>query len=211
MRAYIAAHHDDVLLSLPRTLSLRRSRGDVVIVVFSEETSRMTEICQALHGELNIGVRQLGFTEAIRRGVSLRECLRTSRIAPIEDGCLESIKEKLAAELDTIQPSEIVVSLLPVHVDHALTRTAAEGARSSDLLYYEDQPYAAFAPVTLARAVRGMRRCSGELPAASSAPFETWYGRLEPLASRSDLQRILNYWEKAGVNGEALWRAEPHP
>lgn len=167
----LAPHHDDVLLSLPALL-LGRGGELEIVVCFSEESDQLSEICEALHRQVGVSVRVLGLTEAVRRGVSLRRCLRPLR-QPHElehEPLLDELTERLGALGSDRRP--VVAPLLAVHLDHALTRAAAERACPDGVAYYEDQPYTMMHEELHARACAALRAqqvADGASPSAVSA------------------------------------------
>src|ERR1041384_6676968 len=80
MRLFLSPHHDDVLLSLCGLLLDKRApREDHVAVVFSRETPELEKVCSREHRSLGLELHFLEFEEALRRGVTLRDCLRPRR------------------------------------------------------------------------------------------------------------------------------------
>lgn len=219
LRVYLAPHHDDILLSLPARLLAERNRSDRrIVVVFSDESPEMGTICARLHAELGIEVDTMGFREAIHRGVSVRACLRPARMLRDiygESAHLDGIIENFTRLFARVRPTELVVPLLSVHIDHALLRAAAERLTCSGsqwrILYYEDQPYAALWPQLCAREVALFRRLEDSNESVPVKEVESLLQKTRALVQGRDLARILRYHEPLMLNGvEPLWSDDRH-
>lgn len=211
MRLFLAPHHDDVLLSLPGYLLTNKGRGkDHVVVVFSQESQELEETCARLHSTLGLGLHFLGFEEAIKRGVSLRDCLRPARRLQqvSSDAIVKLVQARLRDQVNFLQPSTIYCPMLSVHIDHALVRVAAEGLQETKLIYYEDQPYASLHPHVLARERAGMVRVAG-VCRAQYLEVENLFHELKGVVPTQHLNRILVYYKAfARQPSHTLWRRE---
>jgi hypothetical protein len=214
MRLFLAPHHDDALLSLAGHLLANKSSGNSgnshVAVVFSRESRQLEETCTRLHSTLGLSLHFLGFEEAIRRGVSLRNCLRTSRTVQqvSSDAIVKAVQARLREHIYLLQPSMIYCPLLPVHIDHALVRAAADGLQETKLIYYEDQPYASLHPRVLARERFGMIGVEG-ICRAQDIDVETLLHELKGIVPPQHLNRILLYYRTSGLRpSHILWRRE---
>lgn len=166
----------------------------------------MAAVCNALHNELDVRVIALGFTEAVRRGVSLRNCLRSGReLAEVHgDPLLDELTNELRAL--AVDDTCVLAPLLPVHLDHALTRAAAERATPANVAYYEDRPY-----VTLHSDLRD-RLCAGLYPrCASSVSDASAMSRILERLSSFIGSRQLARMRAAYTDGylERIWFREP--
>lgn len=101
----------------------------------------------------------------------------------------------VASSLGELPPARCVVAPLGIgnHVDHQLTRQAAERVWGASLLYYEDYPYVQRQPQSLLRHLQ---------------PGAKWYPRLIPLgdeAISARVQAVAEYSSQIGVlfNDEA--------
>lgn len=132
----------------------------------------------------------------------------------------EALVERLAAQLGTLPPSPLVCAPLAVgnHVDHQIVRRAAEICFGSDLLYYEDYPYA---------------RQQEAVTAVLSPDSSAWYSQTIPLSAadiaikieaiaaytsqlstffngRADLAQHIQHHANM-VGGERIWQRKPNP
>lgn len=197
MRLFLAPHHDDVLLSLAGYLLANKSSVEKhVVVVFSDENRELEGTCSRLHRTLGLGLHFLGFEEALKRGVSLRDCFRTTRTHQQfkKHALVELIQARLRGIVSLLQPSIIYSPMLPIHIDHALVRAAADGLHETTLLYYEDQPYACLYPRVLAQVSSGMR-CLEELCCARQMAIETLFQELRGVVPTKHLNRILAHYK----------------
>ncbi len=205
MKVYLAPHHDDLLLSIPGHLRADPEAGEsAVVVVFSRESEAMEHICSTLHERLGFSVHTLGLTEARLRGVSLRGCFRVRRAASqvLDDPLLQSLEQRLGEVLSALGASRVLAPLLSVHLDHALTRVAAERRVGDDsLVYYEDQPYGALWPRAAASAKMGLERVASGVR-DDAEELASLFDSLLPLVPRRDLERIRLHLQE---HGEGLW------
>ena len=202
MTLYVSPHHDDVVLSLALMLLRPDDEPPTVVVVFSEEDERLAAACNAIHRELNVGVECLGLMEASRRGVSVRECFRPNRnIDDLDPEDIGRAAAALSVAVTRLRATRLIAPLLPMHVDHAITRTAAEKVASSaglPTLFYEDQPYASLFPSAVHAESRGRRIVSGASPAVRPDRIAGIFERLRPFVSGRDLARILRHLDPCG-------------
>lgn len=215
MRVFLAPHHDDLLLSLPVWLCARpHDRSLHLAVVFSDENEELEALCSRLHARLEVHVHPLGLAEAARHGLAARVLLRRWRTADELDAAqLRQTREALAPLLRRLTPAELVAPASLIHVDHALTRVAAEGAVAEGAVnrisYYADQPYVCLWPdaMALAEPLAEPRRIA--------APREKVRGLLSelvPFVSERDVQRLLAaYGPGPNCRGERLWRRCSRP
>jgi hypothetical protein len=178
--------------------------------VFSTENDELERICHDLHWSFSVPVTCLALVEAVARGVSHRDCFRPNRKAhdvrfefPADFAGVVSLLEKL---FDETTPTRVFVPLMPVHVDHALVRAAAEHLAASygvDIVYYEDQPYAALSPTALQRETSGLAM-AGSAPEemATARNVREICDRLKPFIQDRDARRILSYRQ---AFGERFW------
>jgi hypothetical protein len=208
MRLFLAPHHDDVLLSLPGLLLDNRdaARADHVAVIFSRETPELEKVCTREHRGLGLELHFLNFEEALRRGVTLRDCLRPMRtLEEIRgDDLADSIRVRLGQLVSLLKPSAVYSPLLPVHLDHALVRIAAEGLEAP-LVYYEDQPYACFYPSSLKRELVGLLHQQAESRARAEEAMALLY-KLSGAVPARHLKRIIDAQRKSGRLTHNLWR-----
>jgi LmbE family N-acetylglucosaminyl deacetylase len=206
VRLLLAPHHDDILLSLAgELLSLRNREDHQVVVVFSIENPHLERICTRLHDQIGVQVHRLGFEEALRRGATVRDCFRTARSwsEVRSDPFLHSLQARLKSLLERLEPSVVCSPLLPIHLDHALVRAAAERVVGQDLLYYEDQPYASLYTEVLAEECAGLRPV--EAVARVSLPdLECLLGELAEVVPKRHLERIYRHSTNSGA--VCLWR-----
>ncbi|HSK41291.1 MAG TPA: hypothetical protein VK943_16120 [Arenibaculum sp.] len=207
MTVYLAPHHDDLLLSLPSRLCAGTA-GDLGIVVFSEEDDAMRAVCNRLHAALGLDIVEMGFVEARRRGVSMRGCLRHERrLADVaQDPLVDDVLGALDALLDGNGATAVLAPLLPIHIDHAIVRVAAERLAGTDpavrLDYYQDQPYAALWPRTLARETARMVP-GGSGRQAPPGMLERLLDGLRTVVEQRDLDRIAQALRQEPC--EPLW------
>lgn len=216
MRVFLAPHHDDLLLSLPVWLCGRpHDRPLHLIVVFSDENEILEALCNRIHARLEVHVHPLGMAEAARRGLGARALLRRWRRADeLDSAQLRQTREALAPMLERLAPAELVAPASLVHVDHALTRLAAEAAvaagTAARIGYYADQPYARLWPDTVALA-----EPLAEPPPGITARREKVRGLLSelvPFISERDVLRLLAaYGPEPEYRGERLWRCCSQP
>jgi hypothetical protein len=215
MRLYLAPHYDDPLLSIPSILaSDTHDMCAAVAVVFSDESDALERDCRALYASLGVEVWPLGFQEAVRRGCSARDCLRPGRTAagPGSAAAVKAVTERLMHTLDRepCRACELWAPLLPVHLDHAIVREAAEKLATeregTAIVYYADQPYALLCPRALDRECASLVRAV-ELerlgdPAAASMLLA---GATKYISSR-DAQRLF-MWRRTAAHAEPVFRS----
>jgi LmbE family N-acetylglucosaminyl deacetylase len=237
---YLSPHLDDAALSCGGQIAARARAGERVLVLTlftgDEPSGATSGLIESLHGLFGLSrdvvarrraederacailgaePRHAGVPEAIYRrdgaGAFLYDTLGSifSTPSPAERGTIETLAEILVA----FRGSAAVFAPLGVggHVDHRLTRSAAE-AVLDDLVYYEEMPYVErWGALRPALGRRGdwrpeiVRLESADLDAkvaaclAYSSQIEGLYrtaGRLE-----SGLRR-----RAAKLGGERLWR-----
>jgi hypothetical protein len=202
MNALLAPHHDDVLLSLHGIAGLGSPLCDqaLVVVCFSEESDALAATCHALHASFGLTVIELGLLEARRRGESLRSCLKADReLASIAaHPLLPRLVQRLGECLGQHRIATVWAPLTPVHVDHALTRIAAEQL-ALPIRYYEDQPYAATYAAAVRRASAGLELLVEPSCVAPSALL----AELEPFTSAHQLARAAEHHAR---HGRRCWR-----
>lgn len=134
-------------------------------------------------------------------------------VAPAEMGLVD----ELAAQMRALPPARQIVAPLVVgkHVDHQLTRLAAERAFGSEaLLYYEDYPYAQL-PGKLEEALAdaGSAQWVAEVVALHEDALRTKYAAVAAFRSQlstffrdqADLEAQVGGYA-ASVGGERRWR-----
>lgn len=166
----LSPHLDDAAFSLGAGLwQLARKGGRVLVVTLAtaEPTGPLSAIAQDLHrrwglkgnvvkhrrqednqacAELGVETLHLGLADALYRtdaeGEALYPSFRSLFGNPHDAD--RQWREDLAERLRRLPVAQRVCVPLGAghHVDHQLTRRAAEEAFGSDLLYYEDFPYA---------------------------------------------------------------------
>jgi LmbE family N-acetylglucosaminyl deacetylase len=127
---------------------------------------------------------------------------------------MDGIMENLDRIFARVRPTEVVAPLLPIHIDHALLRAAAERlttrCSSWHLLYYEDQPYSALWPRSLAREVAPLIKLEESYGAVPEEAVESLFQKLQALVQQRDLERILKHRKSCMPYGvESLWSARP--
>jgi len=142
---WCAPHWDDLMLSVPARL-LGGGLGDaVVLVVFSDEDEALEALCKNAFARCGVRWRALGFPEARRRGVPLRDTLRLSGAIDPDPALVAAVADAVAAaarEAGADRPLATCAS--PAHLDHAAVRAATERVAAAEgrrLFYYADQPY----------------------------------------------------------------------
>ena len=165
----LSPHLDDAILSLGALLHHRRQQGERVVVLTLATASPelpLSPLAQELHRDWGLGDDAM----ARRRQEDLEACAeldleawhwdepdalyrRTSDGAPLyptldalfgppveDDPTLEHLTKRLRA----LSPATTLCAPLSIggHIDHRLTRAAAERVFGRDLAYYEDFPYA---------------------------------------------------------------------
>ena len=208
MRVILCPHYDDGLLSLPDLL-LVATQPPRLVVIFSEEDPALAAVCEAQYRRLGLPSQCLGLPEARRRGVEVRQILRSRRA--VEDCSQDPLVEQVAVRLADLVPAsaEILVPLCGVHLDHVLVRLAAERLCSQmvwpSLTFYLDEPYATVWPAAGERARQGLDPLGAE-PAAACQAVESLLAPLAPFVGQRDLARLAR--GRAARNGAApsLWR-----
>jgi hypothetical protein len=202
LTALLAPHHDDLLLSLPRQLLDPAPGERHLVVCFSDEDPALERVCAGLHAELGLPVHTLGLPEARRRGEGLRAILRPRRLLDdvSADPLLGDLARALGDLLRRLDADEAWAPLLPVHLDHALVRAAAERLAALPLAYYEDQPYAALFDDRVQRERAGLVP-HHRGPAADAGRVERLLRPLEAFLSTRDLERLLQR-----QSPEVVWR-----
>ena len=200
---------------MPARLLAATGRNDrVAAVVFSEESAHLTRVCTHAHRELGVQIHELGFLEATRRDVPVRECLRADRGADSHSGTelFDRALDAVAALCAAQQPSEVVVPLLRVHLDHAITRqigeqvVASSGGGGARVSYYEDQPYACTYARAKARAAEGLVQVRGEAGHGSRSAVRSLLDPLRGLVSDLQIDRVLALYAPGKTPPEPRWR-----
>lgn len=209
MRLYLAAHHDDALLSMPaRLCHAAREHGLSLAVIFSDEAEELEDLCRSLHRQLRVFACELGLKEARLRGVNLRQCLRRWRTREnLDRDEVERVTQRVLQVVREVGATEIVVPSTLVHVDHALTRVAGErlvaAGLVSRLAYQPDQPYASLWPDCTQIDGTTILQEDGTV---SRAEVSDILERLSSHIGRQDAERILStYGHTAECRVEPLW------
>jgi hypothetical protein len=171
MEVILAPHHDDAILSLGGYLASPARTPRTVVVVFSEEDPALADACARAHAAVGAAVVTLGFVEAERRGVPVRERFRATRAAAAvrTDPLARAVRDRMRKVLQSHAEAVFFAPLLTVHLDHAIVRAAIDDVREEGrLLYYEDLPYAALFPRLVEREALSMDAVA--LPASEPPP-----------------------------------------
>ena len=132
-------------------------------------------------------------------------------IAPAE----RPLINQLAAKMDTLPPAGEIIIPLTVgnHVDHQLTRAAAERHFDSRLLYYEDYPYVQRHPELLAPLVPITNGWHAELIplteaalTARTAASRQYRSQISQLFDNEEKMASLIRQQVTGAGGERIWR-----
>ncbi|MEW5987281.1 MAG: PIG-L family deacetylase [Chloroflexota bacterium] len=130
----------------------------------------------------------------------------------------KELVETMAHRLAQLPPAGRVVAPLTVggHVDHQLTRRAAERCFGDSLLYYEDYPYAQM-PGALETVVKGEGSWRPVVVPLTTAALQAKYQAIACYQSQlstffrdaADLEaQVGGYAQQVG--GERLWQRRPH-
>ena len=167
---YLSPHLDDAALSCGGQIAARARAGETILVLtlftadepappYSQLASKLHELFDLEAGvvahrraedleacrKLGAEVRHADLPEAIYRrdGAGGFLCNSFADLFAAPSAADHSTLDALCGIIEALPPTEQVISPLGVggHVDHRLTRTAAEMA-SRDLSYYEEIPYA---------------------------------------------------------------------
>lgn len=236
---YLSPHADDVALSSGGRIFLDGRAGKsslIVTVATADPPAELSRLAQRLHRRcaldsdamrtrrredrlaahlLGADLHHLGLLDAVYRrdpadGQVLYPTLRSlfRRLHPADQPILAKLR-CLLAELPA--HGELVLPLaVGGHVDHRLTRRAAE-ALASKSLYFEDFPYVTQRRA-LRRALRPRRRWSCRVVGLTPEALDAKCRAAEAYASQIDMlfgsaarmrQRIAGWVEKTG--GERLW------
>jgi len=236
---YLSPHFDDAVLSCGGWIWEQTRRGIPVEVwtVCAGDPPPGLLSKQALHCHAVWGTGTAEETVALRRGedqaanraiqaawrhLSIPDCIyrRSPEGDPLypEDvsvppHALESyLDQKIAAEIRVgLAPENQLVCPLAIggHVDHLLTRAAAERL-GRPIWYYADIPYLFRHPEALGPAIQGMRAA---MHPVSPDGLQAWLTGIAAHASQirmlftseADMQAaVRQYWE--GLQGVQLWR-----
>lgn len=170
-----------------------------IAIIFSVESAELETMCRDLHRKLGVTTHELGLLEARRRGVSFRECVRSSRAASeINPADVERVCQSLGPLLKEQTVTELIAPASMVHIDHAITRMAAERLFDSGNVarigFQADQPYVALWPDSLD--LRALR-VSPETGAASRDEVAVLLETLALHVGRRDVARILSSYGQA--------------
>jgi hypothetical protein len=155
-------------------------------------------------------VHRLGLPEAVRRGLSLRSCLRPlRRLIDVREDPVETVlNQELQSVVRRLEPAVCFAPLLPVHLDHALTRRAAETLEGAPLVYYEDQPYAASHAPAVAEQRAGLQSWNWDFR-ADAARIEDVLRALDGFVSRHQIARLERLYRAPTLDPlEPLWRGK---
>jgi LmbE family N-acetylglucosaminyl deacetylase len=238
---YLSPHLDDAVLSCAGQIYQLTQGGDsaLIVTIMSGDPpgGRLTDFAQSLHNRWQLAADasarrreedraachivgadycHLGLLDCIyRRDPATGKALYDSEEAlfgplhPAE----QALAETLAGRLAQLPDSERVFAPLTAghHVDHQLTRLAAEIWRGSRLLYYEDYPYAQSPQATPAELVQDGRwrssvtELSGEALAARIEAIACYRSQLSTFfRDYDDLARSVAEYVQA-TGGERLW------
>jgi LmbE family N-acetylglucosaminyl deacetylase len=240
---YLSPHLDDAALSCGGQIYERRQRGERVLIVTiaagNAPAAPLSELAQLHHErwqlvadtvqkrreEDRVACQILG---ADFRHWSLPDCIyrrhpETDRplyttldaiFGPVHEA-EEALMASLAQQMAELPPAETVIGPLTVggHVDHQLTRQAAEICYGRSLTYYEDYPYVAM-PGTLAQVIAPDDPAWQSLVVPlSQAALRAKYRAIAAFASQlssffsdqADMEAQVGAYA-AQVGGERLWR-----
>jgi hypothetical protein len=199
MEVILAPHHDDAILSLGGYLASPAPTPRTVVVVFSEEDPALAAACTRAHAAVGAAVVTLGFVEAERRGIPVRERFRATRSAAAvwADPLARAVRAQMRGMLQSYAEAVFFAPLLTVHLDHAVVRAAIDDVRGETrLLLYEDMPYAALFPRLVEREARGMDAVT--LPASKPPPaVQSLQEALRGLVPQRHLWKVSGALERA--------------
>jgi LmbE family N-acetylglucosaminyl deacetylase len=239
---YLSPHLDDVVLSCGGAIAAQTRAGDVVLIVSitaGDPPDQVSTYAASLHNRWQL----VTDATAARRAEDLAACARLGAealhwdlpdciyrlddqgkpfyvsdddifgpVAPAE----QALVTRLAAQMATLPPADHIVVPLGVgnHVDHQLTRLAAEQAFDPAVLeYYEDYPYAQ-QPGALAHALDGPDvTWTAHVTPVDAASLRAKFDAVMAYASqistffrdRADLERQIGGYT-AQIGGERRWR-----
>ena len=235
---YLAPHLDDVALSCGGQIAQRTRDGERVLVATvtagDPSAENLPPFAQAHHEAWNLSAEMvvrnrraedaraaailgaeyvhLPLLDAIYRvdsaGAALYESDETlfGEVASVED----SLVDEIVAMLRKLPAADQVVAPLTVggHVDHRLTRLAAERAFDS-LLYYEDYPYAqrnGLEAGYISKFEATTLLLSDEAIETKIAAIEAYESQVDHLFEDIDDMRgkVRDYVQQVG--GERLWK-----
>lgn len=240
---YLSPHLDDVALSCGGQIVEQRMNGRSVLITTiaaGHPPATLSELARNLHEHWEL----LSNAVTIRREEDKLACALLDadylhwnipdaiyRLHPIDQTPLyptmEMIVEPilpvdhglivaLVKALQTLPTHQQVVAPLAVgnHVDHQITRLAAEYCFGSSLLYYEDYPYAHL-PGALEKVIRPVEGWQSEVIDLSEQTLMTklqavasFESQLKSLAgSRLSMEYMLTDYTTS-VGGERLWQRQ---
>jgi LmbE family N-acetylglucosaminyl deacetylase len=241
---YLSPHLDDVALSCGGQIYMATQRGERVLIVTvtaGDPVAPVSDYAASLHTrwELNNATearRQEDLAASAILGAdalhwSLPDCIYRvgsdgqpfyvsddDIFGPVAEEEMALVGE-LAAQMAALPPARQVVVPLTVgqHVDHLLTRLAAEEAFDpATLLYYEDYPYAQ-QPGKLERVLeQGNLRWEADVVALDEAALRTKYAAVAAFRSQlstffrdqKDLEDQVGGYARS-IGGERRWRRLP--
>lgn len=233
---YLSPHFDDAALSCGGLIWEQNQAGEQVevwtICAGSPPPGELSDFAKALHarwetGEGAVEQRRLEDDEACRilgattRRFSVPDCiyrLRQDGLGPIcdsENTLLsgfntndDALADELAAEIRCLPGAAIASPLaLGNHIDHGLTRTAAERS-GNPILYYPDYPYVLkdqwspggeeWVPELYPVSEEGLKAWNASI-AAYRSQISTFWGSLE------EMEAAIEAYHRLG-GGARLWR-----
>jgi LmbE family N-acetylglucosaminyl deacetylase len=238
---YLSPHLDDVALSCGGQIFMATQRGESVLIVTitaGDPVAPVSEYAAGLHTRWELvdateARRQEDLAASAILGAEayhwdVPDCIYRvdstgvpfylsdadifGAVAPEE----MVLVDELAAQMRALPPARQVVVPLTVrnHVDHQLTRLAAEEAFDpSTLLYYEDYPYSQV-PGAVARTLeQSGGRWSAEVVALDEAALRAKFAAVAAFRSQlstffrnqSDLEAQIGGYANA-IGGERRWR-----
>jgi len=213
---YLSPHLDDAILSCGGLIAHQAAGGESVLVVTicagDPGEGPLSEFAQALHalwvsgaspvgdrrtedrmacGRLDASVLQLDFPDAIYRrgpgGAALynSEATLLGPLSPEETSLVQQVADRLGS---VCSEGARIYSPLAIggHVDHRLTRAAAERL-SCPMWYYRDFPYASRTPITPSEFSPPSGRES--ILALSAEEIQTWAAAVAEYRSQ-----ISSFW-----------------
>jgi hypothetical protein len=213
MRLMLTPHHDDALLSIPEFLLGAASKdpgGTRLVVVFSDEDPALEHVCETLHRQLGLSTLLLGFPEARKRGLSVRQIFRSRR--DTDDSGGDPLAADIRARLRGVcaGATTVLAPLTGIHIDHALVRDAARHnafEQGTELVFYADEPYATIWPAAGERARRGLQAVQLAAGPAASTRVRSLLAPLAPFVGERDLGRLHAARELRNGYAAPLWRA----
>jgi LmbE family N-acetylglucosaminyl deacetylase len=235
---YISPHLDDAILSTGGLIWEQTRAGTQVeiwtVCAGDPPEEPLSPFAEVLHAEWGTGVETTSLRReedkaacravgARYRHLSIPDCIYRStqdgtwlyapntlmgEIHPADRPLVETVRTFLAASL---KPEDCLVCPLTVggHVDHRLTRAAAE-ALGRPLTYYADVPYVLNQPSALETFTSGMQ---AEVRPVSGFGLRAWQEGIAAYASQIGMlfenpekmrEMILSYWQSnAGIR---FWR-----